>query len=188
MALLTVGHGPDGRDQLGKRLGGAGVRLVVDVRRFPASRTNPDVATDALAAWLPAIGIGYRWDERLGGRRRLPAGARIVDGWWTVAQFAAYAAYTRTPEFVAALNAVLADADADADAHADADAEADAAVVAVMCSESVWWRCHRRLIADVAVLAHGVRVQHLMPDGRLTQHRPAEGAVLGPDGLVRWPG
>jgi uncharacterized protein (DUF488 family) len=174
MALLTVGHGPDGRDQLGARLAGAGVRLVVDVRRFPGSRSNPDVAQDALAAWLPGIDIEYRWDDRLGGRRRIPPGVPVVDGWWTVAQFAAYAAHTRTPEFAAALEAVLAVAAAE--------------VVAVMCSEYVWWRCHRRLIADVAVLAHGVPVQHLMPDGRLVEHRPAEGARLGPDGLVRWPG
>src|SRR5689334_11900418 len=152
MALLTVGHGPDGRDHLGARLADAGVRLVVDVRRFPASRSNPDVARDALAVWLPEIGIGYRWDERLGGRRRLPAGEPVVDGWWTVAQFAAYAAHTRTPEFAAALEAVLA--------------EAAVEVVAVMCSEYVWWRCHRRLIADVAVLGHGVPVRHVMPDGR----------------------
>jgi uncharacterized protein (DUF488 family) len=57
-----------------------------------------------------------------------------------------------------------------------------------MCSESVWWRCHRRLIADVAVLGHGVPVTHLMPGGRLVAHRPADGAVVGSDGLVRWAG
>jgi uncharacterized protein (DUF488 family) len=51
----------------------------------------------------------------------------------------------------------------------------------------VWWRCHRRLVADVAVLARGVPVQHLMPDGRLAPHRPSEGAVPGDDGLVQWP-
>jgi uncharacterized protein (DUF488 family) len=174
MALLTVGHGPDGRDQLGARLADAGVRVVVDVRRFPGSRSNPDVARDALEIWLPEIGIGYRWDERLGGRRRIPAGEPVADGWWTVAQFAAYAAHTRMPEFAAALKSVLA--------------EATVQPVAVMCSEYVWWRCHRRLIADVAVLAHGVPVRHLMPDGRLADHQPAEGARLGPDGLVRWPG
>ena len=66
-------------------------------------------------------------------------------------------------------------------------AEARTRSVAVMCSESVWWRCHRRLIADVAVLARGVPVSHLMPDGRLTPHRPADGAVVGRDGQVRWP-
>jgi len=172
MALLTVGHGPQGRGPLGDRLTGAGVEVLIDVRRFPGSRNNPDVSRDALEEWLPALGIGYRWDERLGGRRRLPPGEPGEDGWWTVAQFAAYAAHTRTPEFTAALDEVLADA--------------ATATVAVMCSESVWWRCHRRLIADVAVLAHGVPVMHLMPGGRLTPHRPSEGAVLD-DGVVYWP-
>jgi uncharacterized protein (DUF488 family) len=171
--LLTVGHGPDDRERLGARLTGAGVGLVVDIRRFPGSRSNPDVRRDALAAWLPEAGIGYRWDERLGGRRQLPAGAPVADGWWTVAQFAAYAAHTRTPEFAAALDQVLA--------------EAAGTTAAVMCSESVWWRCHRRLVADVAVLGRGVAVAHLMPDGRLAPHRPSEGAVVGDDGLVRWP-
>jgi hypothetical protein len=52
----------------------------------------------------------------------------------------------------------------------------------------VWWRCHRRLIADVVVLGHGSPVEHVMPDGRLSPHRPAEGAVLSADGSVRWPG
>jgi uncharacterized protein (DUF488 family) len=172
MPLLTVGHGPQDRDALGARLTVAGVDRIVDVRRFPGSRNNPDVARESLEQWLPGLGIGYRSDARLGGRRRLPAGEPVEDGWWTVAQFAAYAAHTRTPEFTEALDGVLA--------------EADAATVAVMCSESVWWRCHRRLIADVAVLGRGVEVTHLMPDGRLTPHRPSEGAVLI-DGAVHWP-
>jgi len=171
--LLTVGHGPEGRDRLGPRLLGAGVGSLVDIRRFPGSRSNPDVGRDALAAWLPAAGIGYRWDERLGGRRRLHAGEPVADGWWTVAQFAAYAAHTRTAEFAAALDVVVA--------------ELDSATVAVMCSESVWWRCHRRLVADVVVLGRGIAVEHLMPDGRLSPHRPSAGAVLGDDGTVRWP-
>ncbi|WP_104522415.1 DUF488 domain-containing protein [Blastococcus atacamensis] len=169
---MTVGHGPEDRESLGARLTAAGVEVVVDVRRFPGSRNNPDVRREALAEWLPAAGVGYRWEERLGGRRALPAGTPVVDDWWTVAQFAAYAAHTRTPEFVAALDEVLA--------------EADGRTVAVMCSESVWWRCHRRLIADVAVLARGYDVVHLMPDGRLTPHRPSEGAVLL-DGVPHWP-
>jgi uncharacterized protein (DUF488 family) len=172
--LFTVGHGRDGREQLGARLRNAGVRLVVDVRRFPGSRANPDVAQDALARWLPEYDVGYRWDERLGGRRRLPPDEPVTDSWWTVVQFAAYAAHSRTPEFIAAMNDLLA--------------EAAEKLVAVMCSEYVWWRCHRRLIADVAVLAHDVSVRHLMPDGGLVEHQPAEGARLGADGLVRWPG
>ena len=173
MPLLTVGHGPDDRARLGARLTAAGVGLVVDVRRFPGSRTNPDVRREALETWLPAAGVGYRWDARLGGRRALPPGEPVADGWWTVAQFAAYAAHTRTPEFAAALDEVLA--------------EAAGATVAVMCSESVWWRCHRRIVADVAVLARDVPVQHLMPGGRLSPHRPSEGAVLSAAGHVHWP-
>jgi uncharacterized protein (DUF488 family) len=172
MRLFTVGHGPEDRARLGARLTGAGVDAVVDVRRFPGSRVNPDVRREALAEWLPAAGIGYRWEERLGGRRRLPPGEPAADDWWTVAQFAAYAAHTRTPEFGAALDEVLAGA--------------AARTVAVMCSESVWWRCHRRLIADVAVLGRGVPVTHLMPDGRLTPHRPSDGAVVV-DGAVHGP-
>lgn len=149
------------------------MELLVDVRRFPGSRTHPDVAREALAGWLPERGISYRWVEALGGRRRLPAGEPVVDDWWTVAQFAAYAAHTRTPQFGAALEEVLA---------AARDQR-----VAVMCSESVWWRCHRRLIADVVVLGRGLPVDHLMPDGRETTHQPSAGAVLGADGVVRWP-
>ncbi len=173
MPLLTVGHGPDDRTCLAARLTAAGVDRVIDVRRFPGSRSNPDVRREALADWLPAARVGYRWDPRLGGRRRLPADEPVADRWWTVAQFAAYAAATRTAEFAEALDEVLA--------------EAAATTVAVMCSESVWWRCHRRLIADVAVLGRGVPVHHLMPDGRSTPHAPSAGAVLGTDGLVHWP-
>ena len=173
MPLLTVGHGSDDRTALAARLRGAGVELLVDVRRFPGSGTNPDVRREALADWLPAAGVGYRWEERLGGRRRLPPGEPVADDWWTVAQFAAYAGHTRTPEFAAALDEVLA--------------AATGATVALMCSEYVWWRCHRRLVADVAVLARGVAVAHLMPDGRQRPHRPSDGAVLGDDGCVHWP-
>jgi uncharacterized protein (DUF488 family) len=172
MPLVTVGHGPQDRTALGDRLTGAGVQRLVDVRRFPGSRNNPDVQRESLEQWVPALGIGYRWEQRLGGRRSIPAGEAVEDGWWTVRQFAAYAAFTRTPEFTAALDEVLA--------------AAVGATVAVMCSESVWWRCHRRLIADVAVLGRGVPVSHLMPDGRLTPHRPSDGAVLI-DGTLRWP-
>jgi uncharacterized protein (DUF488 family) len=172
--LLTVGHGRSGPEELPALLVGADVELVVDIRRFPGSRASPHLARDALAEALPRHGLAYRWEERLGGRRSLPRDVPSPDTWWTVAAFRAYAGYTRTPEFQAALCDVLADA---------------ARVrVAVMCSESVWWRCHRRLVADVAVLGHGVDVRHLMPDGSVRPHTPAAGARVGPDGLVVWDG
>ena len=102
--LLTVGHGTLDRTALAALLAGAGTDLLVDVRRFPGSRHNPDVGTDAMAQWLPEAGIDYRWEERLGGRRRRDRTADPdADGWWRVEAFRAYAAHTRTPEFLTAL-------------------------------------------------------------------------------------
>ncbi len=166
-ALLTVGHGTADAAALGELLRGADVGLVVDVRRFPGSRRNPYVARDALEQWLPAAGIDYRWEPRLGGRRHLPAAQdHGQDGWWRVKAFRSYAAYMRTEDFAGGLADLLADRDQVAPHR-----------VVVMCSESLWWRCHRRLVSDAAVLLHGVPVEHLGHDGRLTEHRPSDGAV-----------
>ena len=170
-SLLTVGHGAASQDALTELLRASGVALVVDVRRFPGSRAHPHVARDALAEWLPAAGVGYRWEPRLGGRRARPVDPDEAarDGWWQVAAFRAYAAHTRTPEFVAGLDDLVRDA--------------RARTTAVMCSESLWWRCHRRLVADAALLLRGLPVLHLGHDGRRTPHVPSAGAHVGPDGL-----
>jgi uncharacterized protein (DUF488 family) len=96
----------------------------------------------------------------------------VVDTWWTVPAFQAYASYTRTQDFRDALALVLGAAQQER--------------VAVLCSESVWWRCHRRLIADVAVLGHGLVVSHLFGTGRLQPHVPAAGARVRDDGLLVW--
>lgn len=171
--LLTVGHGTLDRDALGTLLAGAGADLLVDVRRFPGSRHNPDVKGDALAEWLPRAGIDYRWDARLGGRRRLPADVdREADRWWRVEAFRAYAAHTRSTEFLEALDELVADV-----------AARDTTLI--MCSESVWWRCHRRLVADAAALLRGVEVAHLAHDGRTTVHEPSAGARVV-DGVLRY--
>lgn len=172
--LLTVGHGSLGRAALGALLRTAAVDLVVDVRRFPGSRANPDVRREALEGWVPASGARYRWEERLGGRRRLPTDAPVIDSWWIVPAFQAYSAHTRTGDFSDALAQVLA--------------EARQEQVAIMCSESVWWRCHRRLIADVAVLGEGVVVHHLLSSGQRRPHIPAAGARVRDDGLLVWDG
>lgn len=172
--LFTVGHGRLDRRQLAELLTGAGIQALVDVRRFPGSRTKRDVSRKELAHWLPDVGISYRWEQRLGGRRRLPAGGVSLDPWWTVPAFRAYAAHTRTVEFAAALDDVMA--------------REGLARVAIMCAESVWWRCHRRLIADVVVLTRGRAVRHVMPDGRLIDHRVAAGARVVGDGAVMWDG
>src|SRR5689334_10213876 len=101
MELITVGHGRLDRGGLGSLLSSSGIELLVDVRRYPGSRANPDVARDALVEWVPELGIDYRWEERLGGRRR--AEGESPDPWWQVEQFRAYAAHTRTAEFAAAV-------------------------------------------------------------------------------------
>src|SRR5699024_9889581 len=128
---------------------------VIDVRSAPGSRHNPHTARTALAEWLPQRGVDYRWERRLGGFRRLPADS--PDTAWRNDSFRAYAAHMRTDEFRTAIAGLAAEA---LEQH-----------VAVMCSESVWWRCHRRMIADFMLLVHGWDVTHLMHDGRHTEHR-----------------
>ena len=146
----------------------------MDVRRFPASRRQPHLAAEALDPSMASAGIQYRWDARLGGRRDLPKGVASLDPWWTVAAFRAYAAHTRTVEFQAGLAGLLRDT--------------DRGRVAVMCSETLWWRCHRRLIAD-AVLGQAARpVAHLMPHGATREHRMSQGARLNAEGLLVWDG
>src|SRR5699024_9375701 len=104
------------------------------------------------------VAIAYRWDERLGGRRGLTKREDDAspDTWWRVAQFRAYAGWTRSEDFRAGVVDLLADV--------------SARRTAVMCSEAVWWRCHRRLIADVVLMEHDTAVMDLMPSGQLKPH------------------
>jgi uncharacterized protein (DUF488 family) len=166
--LITFGHGTAGQDELLELLYGAGVALVVDIRTAPGSRRWPHVGRAELEQWLPAADISYRWEARLGGFRK--AAADSPDVVWRNASFRGYAGYTRQPEFAEALDQVLV--------------EGEAAATAMMCSESLWWRCHRRLVADFAVLARARPVQHLMHDGRLVDHVPTAGVRLRADGLL----
>lgn len=159
-SLLTVGHGTADQDAFTQLLERSGVQRLVDVRSFPGSRRNPHMSREALQVWLPAAGVDYLWEPRLGGRRRLPADS--PDVWWQVAAFRAYAAHMRTEEFSAGF-AWLAE-------------QVASAPTTVMCSESVWWRCHRRMISDHAVAVAGWTVQHLGHDGSLTTHPVAAGA------------
>jgi uncharacterized protein (DUF488 family) len=161
--LLTLGHGTASPELLLTLLADAEVRLVVDVRRHPGSRRSPALGREAMSSWMPAAGVEYRWEPRLGGRRRLPAGDDdALDGWWRVTAFRAYAAHMRTDEFRAGLAELLD--------------RADGTLTAIMCSESLWWRCHRRLVSDAAVLLHGWSVWHLAHDGSRTEHVPPPAA------------
>jgi uncharacterized protein (DUF488 family) len=166
--LITVGHGTHAAEQFLHLLRSARVESLVDVRIGPGSRRNPQFGRDELGSWLPGGGVDYRWDKRLGGFRRLPPGSPDVA--LRNESFRAYAAHMRTAEFTGAVDELLAGA-----------AERR---TAIMCSESVWWRCHRRMIADHVQLLHGVPVRHLMPDGRLSDHPPTSGVRVAGDALV----
>ena len=120
--LITVGHGRLDRDELTALLSGAGIERLVDVRRFPGSRANDAAARGQVEEICEAAGIEYRWEERLGGRRRLTTeqDAASPDTWWRVAAFRAYAAWTREDDFRAAIS--------------DLTVDIEAARTAVMCS------------------------------------------------------
>ena len=159
LRLLTVGHSTMSREEFAALLTGAGVDLVVDVRSAPGSRRHPQFGRVELEAWLPAAGVGYRWEPDLGGFRRSSANSPNVA--LRHPSFRGYADYMATDRFTQALALVLDDASYQ--------------VVTVMCAETLWWRCHRRLIADAAVLLFGVEVRHLGHDGRRSAHRLTEG-------------
>ena len=169
-SLLTVGHGTLRSEELAELLGSAGVQLVVDVRSAPGSRRHPHFGRAELERWLPAAGIDYRWEKDLGGHRRPLEGSANMA--LRHPAFRGYADYMATGSFAAGLARLLDDA--------------AARPTAAMCAETLWWRCHRRLVADAAVLLEGASVYHLGHDGRLTAHRVTEGArMVESDGTTR---
>lgn len=170
--LVTFGHGTAGIEEITSLLRDAGVVSLVDVRTAPGSRRNPDVVRMELERSLPERGIGYRWEKRLGGFRKVPPDSPDVV--WRNDAFRGYAAHMRTGTFRDAIDELLA--------------EAAERRTAVMCSESVWWRCHRRMIADFVQLARDVPVRHLMHDGRLDDHHFSAGVRLRDDGLLVYDG
>ncbi|MGO1173133.1 MAG: DUF488 domain-containing protein [Actinomycetaceae bacterium] len=167
-SVLTVGHGRQSAEELLGLLGDAEVARLVDIRSFPGSRRNPQFGRDQMERWVAASGTEYLWLRELGGRRRPVADSRHVA--LRHEAFRAYADHMETPEFLDGVESLLA--------------LAEESVTSVMCSETVWWRCHRRLLADHLVLVRGVAVTHLMPGGRHTEHRPTDGARLDGDRLV----
>ncbi len=166
--LLTFGHGTATAERITELLTGAGIAVLVDIRTAPSSRRHPHVARAELERWLPEDGISYRWEKRLGGFRKAPPGS--PDGAWREEAFRGYAAHMRTGGFLDAVDAVLA--------------QAATEVTAVMCSESLWRNCHRRLLADFAVAARAVPVRHLRHDGRFEEHQLSPGLRRRDDGLL----
>ena len=169
MTLRTVGHGRRTVDELVDLLRSGDVCRLVDVRRFPGSRRQPELSREALAPALEARGVAYEWrGESLGGRRsRAPQSRHPA---WENDAFRAYADHMDTPLFRDALSTLLTEV-------------AEGPATAVMCAETVWWRCHRRLIADAAVLA-GTPVVHLLDEGTHQPHPLHPQVRAGDDG---WP-
>jgi uncharacterized protein (DUF488 family) len=160
--VRTLGHGTLSKDEFTAVVLNAGLEVVADIRRFPGSRRNPHFASEEMATWLPERGVDYRWLSALGGRRtptsQSPNVALRND------QFRAYADYMLSREF--------------AEGITDLCALVRVRPVVVLCAETVWWHCHRRLLADHLVLIEQIRVEHLFHDGRLVEHEPTPEARL----------
>jgi uncharacterized protein (DUF488 family) len=164
----TVGHGTLAADALASLLHNSRVTGIVDVRAFPVSRHNPQFGREEMEAWVPAEGLRYRWIRELGGRRRPIRDSKHVA--LRNDSFRAYADHMESTEFTSGVEQLLSVAAPES--------------TAMMCSESVWWRCHRRLIADYLVLVRSVEVVHLMHDGRGVAHAPTDGARVDGSHLV----
>ena len=166
--IRTIGHGTLDAEAFIALVRAAGVEEVVDVRRFPGSRRYPHFGNDEMATWLPPHGIDYRWMPSLGGRRtpsKMSANVGLRNP-----QFRAYADHMTSGEFRDGIVELLI--------------RSAGCSVVLMCAESVWWRCHRRLLADYLVLVAGAPVEHLFHDGRIVPHPTTPEARVADDRLV----
>jgi len=158
MRVWTVGHGTRLSEELVELLQRAGVETLIDVRRYPGSRRNPQFNRGPLAETLAVAGIVYRHAEALGGRLSGEAGEERFACIRTPA-FRSYAARMGTSGWQEALASSL-----------------DEGAPCFMCAETLWWRCHRKLIAELLV-ARGHEVLHLLP-GRVEPHRLSDDAEV----------
>ena len=150
--VYTIGHGARPAEELTEMLRTAGVETLVDVRRFPGSRRNPQFNQAALAETLGAAGIAYRHSEELGGRRSNEPGEERFPC-IRVSAFRSYAARMGTKSWQQALETAFAEPSP-----------------CFMCAETPWWRCHRRLVAEL-LTARGNEVIHLIRPGESQPHR-----------------
>jgi uncharacterized protein (DUF488 family) len=151
VTVWTIGHGTRPLEELVSMLTDAGVRTLIDVRRFPGSRRNPQFNVPELRTAAEGAGVAYRHAVELGGRLSNEPGEDEFDC-IRVKAFRSYAARMRTQGWQLALDAALREPDA-----------------CFMCSETPWWRCHRRLIAEL-LHARGERIVHLLAPGRAQDH------------------
>jgi uncharacterized protein (DUF488 family) len=171
--FFTIGHSTRSVEDFAGLLRASDVRLVVDVRSMPRSRTNPQFNVDALPDGLAPFQIGYTHIEPLGGLRgkQKPAEAS-TNGYWRVKSFRNYADYAQGPAFAEGL--------------AELRRLGGGRRCAIMCAEAVWWRCHRRLIADY-LLAAGEAVFHILEAGHVDAASLTPGARPRADGVIDYP-
>lgn len=168
--IYTIGHSTRTILEFAHLLGQAAVELVVDVRTVPRSRRNPQYNEDALSAELAPFAIGYTRIAGLGGLRgRSPNVDPEINGFWENQSFHNYADYALSKQFGESL--------------ADLLTIGSKKRCAIMCSEAVWWRCHRRIIADY-VLARGRPVIHLMGTNRAEPAKLTVAAKIDGDRIV----
>ena len=171
--IFTIGHSTRAIPDFVALLRQVDVDLLVDVRSIPWSRATPQFNLDVLPVSLASEGIGYQHLSALGGRRHHLKGAPpSANTFWRVLAFRNYADYAETDAFRSGFAELLA--------------LAVAHRCAIMCAEAVWWRCHRRIIADY-LLAQGVSVEHIMGLGRVTPATLTPGALVLADGTLRYP-
>lgn len=171
--IFTVGHSTRTVAELVGLLDAVEVTLLVDVRSIPRSRATPQFNGDTLPVALAAEGIAYRHLPALGGRRHTrKGGPPSHNPYWRVAAFRSYADHAETAEYRAGLD--------------DLEALARAEPCAIMCAEAVWWRCHRRIIADY-LLSRGWDVEHIMGPDQIVEATRTPGSRLMWDGTIRYP-
>jgi uncharacterized protein (DUF488 family) len=168
--VWTVGHSTHSGLEFAALLLAHEIEQLADVRTVPMSRRHPQFRSDVLAAALRARGMAYAHLPRLGGWRRPRPDS--PNGAWRNASFRGYADYAMSDEFATGL--------------AQLRELAATRRTAMMCSEALWWRCHRRLIAD-RLVAGGDSVWHIGSDGRSSDHRLAPFAVVGAGGQITYP-
>ncbi len=173
LAFFTVGHSNRTLEGFAALLRSAEVAVVADIRTVPRSRANPQFNREALGKALAGWRIGYEAMPALGGlRARSRDVAPEVNGAWRNASFHNFADYALGEAFRIGLAALV-----------DLARERRCAF---MCSEAVWWRCHRRIVAD-HLIARGESVLHIMAEGRVDRATLTPGAVIRADGSVVYP-
>jgi uncharacterized protein (DUF488 family) len=171
--IFTIGHSTRTIAEFVALLRRVAVDLLVDVRSIPRSRTNPQFNADALPEALLDAGIAYRHLAALGGLRHRPKGAMpSPNTLWRVAAFRNYADYAATDAFRTGLDELRALARDNC--------------CAIMCAEAVWWRCHRRIIADY-LLAEGAPVAHIMGLNKIDPAKLTTGVRSLPGGMLVYP-